>query len=308
MSRPYIFIANDPDALEEKLGQYKNTVTVEAEYGEREVKGSCASMSHHGPRSNNPAPCLQSKPYTIQKSLDAIGISHVDLDTIGGIMTLVDSHCIQDSQNRFWEAAAFVDVHGPHKINEFLDMDNEQDQQIHYMLAAYWDFSQNHRIFPPSDGNVKNVQDEINDHIIAVQKILLKESEMIEKGKTFLENSEKLNKESLAQYSDFVILRDHSLFTNHLYNLPKHFKDQSPRDAVVAYNPTNESVILSFAEQQDISCVDVVQDLWGNEAGGKDVIAGSPRARKMSYEDALKLFFEVHQRLKDSLEDSASPK
>lgn len=98
-----VFIANNAAALR-AVGP---THTVEAEFGLEVCEGSSVTLAHHGPRSDNPCPCLGDNisdcPYNedsqgcaefVEKGLchqecldnKIIGVSHFDLDTLGGVM------------------------------------------------------------------------------------------------------------------------------------------------------------------------------------------------------------------------------
>lgn len=67
-----IFIANNVEALE----AVNPTHTVEAEFGDSVVEGSSVTLAHHGKRAEN-LPTVENT---------TIGISHFDLDTLGGVM------------------------------------------------------------------------------------------------------------------------------------------------------------------------------------------------------------------------------
>ena len=61
--------------------------TVEAEYGDECLEGTMATLAHHGPRSNNPAPC-NTPDVPVLPPFATVVVSHIDLDTLGGIYAL----------------------------------------------------------------------------------------------------------------------------------------------------------------------------------------------------------------------------
>jgi hypothetical protein len=66
--------------------------------------------------------------------------------------------------------------------------------------------------------------------------------------------------------------------------------------AVVTFNTKFKSVTVSIADPQPgFSCREFVQKLWGPEAGGHDGIAGSPRGREMTLDDAKTAFTKLSQ-------------
>lgn len=65
------------------------THTVEAEWGDEVVEGSVLTLAHHSSREGQPAPCLYRSPGHTWPKVALVGVSHLDLDTIGGIIGLM---------------------------------------------------------------------------------------------------------------------------------------------------------------------------------------------------------------------------
>ena len=58
-----------------------------------------------------------------------------------------------------------------------------------------------------------------------------------------------------------------------------------------------KSITVSFADRgKKISAKEIVQELWGNEAGGHPGIAGSPRGQEMTEKDMRQLVKAVNER------------
>lgn len=275
---PKYVISSNPDNLQKEMDMWRS-IAIEAEYGDREVKGNLLTLSHHGPRSDNPVPCLRKNFFY---DPEVVGFSHIDADSIGAAMAVAG---IKPDDDYFWRGVAFVDVNGPHKIKgsdydtpEFLDKMN-----------AYWAFSEKNKVFPERDGSVKDITDEVLKHFEAITKICNNVPEMIEEGKKWAKEKSELNEKSLVDVADngSVLLRESNSFVNHLYNT---HDDKIVAKAVVAYNTERKSITLSFADKEFVSAVDILQSLYGKEAGGHDVIAGTPRNKQYSIEDAQKVF------------------
>ena len=327
-----ILLSNNPDRLAAELAKYGRTGTVEAEYGDVMVEGSVISLGHHGPRSGNPCPCL-----AMNQALDleAIGISHVDLDTVGGVAALLGVRKnFEDAElwnggydYAFWEAAAYVDIHGPHRLKEwqkkredliyakargmkFHDLREENDWVAtergfldggFYGLDAWWAWSKTHRApFTPRDGSVIDVTEYVLEavriaNLIAEDCCLDKETEqLIEAGYAFAAEGKALNESSFVREEGGVILRSAKEFVNHLYETP----DGTVAQAVVAMTRRNAEepmvVTVSLADPvEGVSCRAIVQALWGPLAGGHDGIAGSPRGTDMTASDAEQAFNAV---------------
>ena len=272
-----IVISSNPKSLASAIAG-KSSATVEAEYGSVCVEGSVLTLAHHGPRAGNPAPCLASYEglaLVVTKGIEVVGVSHVDLDTLGGIMAIEG---IKPDAPSFWALAAFVDVNGPHKLGE----SGASDEDIE-SLYAFWAWSQNHRVFPPRDGSVLDVTSQVQEACQAIQGILAGDETLLAAGQAFKAQEDALNEASFRKVMGTIALRNANGFCNHLYVTPEGEATQ----VVVAYNKKLRSITVSFASPrpQDNAC-SFVQGLWGPLAGGHAGIAGSPRGRKMTMRDA----------------------
>jgi hypothetical protein len=261
-------------------------ITIEAEYGDEVVTGSLATFAHHGSRSGNPAPCVDPRAEALgsglgwlaSHSLDPgaafiIGISHFDLDTLGGLLRVMWIGNGRGSYE-FWALAAQADVHGPHTL--------DRNHPNYDQLAAFWAWSEANRIYAPRDGSVLNITEKVKEALMALRGCIGRDPELIAAGAALLAREDSLNSASYCESSSGVIKRVSGSFTNHMYSTPA---GEAMR-AVVALNESQDSITISFATPiPGISAKDIVQSLWGPEAGGRDVIAGSPRNRKMDKAD-----------------------
>ena len=221
-------MSSDAAALRAALDEHKGwltdspkmpTVTVEAEYGNEVVEGSFATLAHHGPRSGvNPCPCTrtwhdgryrdarrQSIPRMPEGSL--VGLSHLDLDALGGIMALAGhpakEYFCQDKI--FWEVAAALDIQGADHLPEILDdkvvpcdipwevlkliePDCEAKwfsrsmitlgklksvaSMVEGQIIAWWVWYEVHQIRPPDDGSVIDVTEHAEEAMEAVVAII----------------------------------------------------------------------------------------------------------------------------------------
>lgn len=291
-----VIISNDPAALEAALAKYSATATVEAEYGDTVVTGSALTLAHHGSRSARPCPCsLCNFP---DFGIEAVGISHVDLDTLGGLLAIMGERpALYMWVNQFWDTAAQVDIQGAHKLPQIGFGDVASDM-VEESLNAWWAFSESPagRVFAPRDGSAVEV--DLSEHIRVLKTLLVpviieddddvyKEDvdwdtparlQLVEAGRQWAASKDQLDQDSLVRDLGSVLLRTSGQFCNHLYRSAK---------AVVAFNETQGSVTVSLADPiPGVSCRELVQALWGSEAGGHDGIAGSPRGLVMTMADA----------------------
>lgn len=291
-----VYIANNAAALE----ALQPHITIEAEYGDTVVEGSALTLAHHGPRADQPCPCLGDNLDLRALGLDPeeevrVGISHFDLDTLGGLTRVFRAKNIGgvscSFEAAFWAIAAEVDTRGPHHLRSILEGHTtvpKYQTEMEALLAAFWAWSEAHRLFAPRDGSVQECTEFVEDALQCLQSIFHAEAEagraLIGAGQEWLEANKALNRKSFIAIGGGAILRQADRFVNHLYELP----DQSEvLKAVVAFNTKFKSVTVSLADPiKGVSCREVVQDLWGPEAGGHDGIAGSPRGQEMTLEDA----------------------
>lgn len=266
------------------------TATVEAEYGSECVEGSLLTFAHHGERSSNPAPCeMPNQSLAVDKL--AIGVSHLDLDTLGGIMAI---RGIKPECESFWQLAAFVDVNGPHKIGMY-DGGSEDVE----LLNAWWAWSdKNKDISRPrfEDGLViVDVTTNVDIMCSALTDILVRRTEhLITAGHEWVQAQKNLNEESYVESHAGVTVRVHSEFVNHLYVNP----DGTVVKAVVGFNTKTGGITLSLADPVDgVDCAQIMQDLLGPEAGGHAGIAGSPRNKRLGTREVMGVAYEIASQL-----------
>jgi hypothetical protein len=277
-----IYITSSVETAQKFVEESQEDVAVavvEAEYGGHEVVGSSDALTlNHHVRPGRRCPCLYDTE-DFGDTPDVCLISHFDLDTLGGVMALRGDKPWDDA---FWALAAFVDVEGPHKVEFALDY----RRQDHERLAAFWSWSRDHRLFAPRDGSIEDVTEFF---IYAGRELgAILRGERDDDGRDFLEAEKELRSTSFLADSHggpVTVLRQSDVFVNHLY----YDEVGRPADVVVAHNTSHHSVTVSCSDGQ-VDCRALVQRLWGEKAGGHAGIAGSPRDREMTLDDAIELF------------------
>ena len=269
---------------------------MEAEYGSVVVEGEIYTAAHHQKEgeytpSNRPAPCNDAD---IPVVTGDILVSHLDLDTVGGCMRAMGNYrtALDTEFAGFWNLAEFIDLNGPHRLSESGASEKDVSR-----LYAFWAWSEAHL---PGHFDADEVVD-VTEHIIAAGRaltgILGGQQDLIEAGEEMRKRrsqGDELNRISFVEAVAEVGIRTHAGFVNDLYTTP----EGHPLRAVVAFNPEQGSITVSLAEPvEGVSCRDLVQKLWGPEAGGRDGIAGSPRGKKMTEEDLRDLGAAVVQAL-----------
>ena len=260
--------------------------TVEAEYGDECLEGTMATLAHHGPRSNNPAPC-NTPDVPALPPFATVVVSHIDLDTLGGIYALQGR---KPEDDRFWEAAEKIDVEGAHHIHE-LDQDVQDKLNAYY---AYNDGQPRQRYTEAID-----VTKQINDTYKIVNAIIdindPEHDKLIAAGKEWAQTREKEVEDQLVYENKDVRVFD----TNGIFCAASYFSPNQNTicPATVTYNEKFKSITLAFEDGgKQLNAREIVQELWGPEAGGREGIAGSPRNVEMTKDDLAKLVNELTER------------
>ena len=264
----HILLSSSPESLRAALLPHASTATVEAEFGDVVIEGTIVTLAHHGPRAGNPCPCLCNP--ASAGNIDVFGLSHIDLDTIGGVLGLLGK---RPGPMSFWELAAFIDVNGPHKVSEFGASPKDLA-----CLFAWWAWSESHRCAPPRDGSVADVTDYVADAAEVLAAVMNGDAQLLALGEEWCARKKELNASSFLECTGDVLTRIHTEFVNGLYVDP----DGCLARAVIGYNPERGSVTISLADPiSGVSCAEIARMLWGTLAGGHEGIAGSPRGEKM---------------------------
>lgn len=270
-----IMMAGDPRSLEAE----KPDITVEAAYGLIVVEGTRRTMEHHV----RPGECPCLAPVSEVPFDGKIGISHVDLDTVGGCGAAMGR---KPGTPTFWALAALVDVTGPHNP-EVRKHPNYPD------LLAYWAWSQrleNRAPLVGTGGGVLDVTALVGRCLNAVEQIFQEDPHgpLHQAGQDFKDYEAQLAEESLVAVvpkGDIsVAIRSSEHFVNHLYTLASGMVV----GAIVAYNTEKKSVTLSFkdcAARGKRNAADIMRRVFGPEAGGHPGIAGSPRGQEFTERD-----------------------
>lgn len=268
-------------------------LTVEAEYGTTVVEGSIYTAAHHQPTGEyagdhvvaggRPSPCVDKKIPVLDPAEGGwiVGISHVDLDTIGGALRALPAAAdiFAPAHDGFWGLAAYLDVNGAHKM-AMAGASKDDIERIYGWMAHSKSISR----LPLNV--VTDATEVVLGCLPVLRALLADDAELLQAGRDFRDKTQELNEDSFQYMTDDGVIvraapgeRD---FVNLLYTAP----DGSLGVAVVAHNKHVGTITVSLESPiSGVSCRDVVQGLWGDLAGGHPGIAGSPRGRVMTEDD-----------------------
>ena len=267
-------------------------VTVEAEYGSFVMEGTVFTAAHHQgsgtyagrhlpgfEETGRPSPC-NDEGIPVLGLHDVVAVSHIDLDSVGGsLRTVADFAPLFGARFAgFWALAEYIDVSGAHRL--------EPDHVWAPALRAVWAWMQEHR--PQySREEIEDCSEFMHAAGQMLTRLLVEEdADLLAAGQAMADAEAELNKDSLLRVVEagdrLVAVREADQFVNHLYRLP----DGRVAAAVVARNTKMSSVSVSLADPiEGVVCREIVQHLWGEDAGGHAGIAGSPRGQEMTSDD-----------------------
>lgn len=295
--RPRCFLVPSWTLWVEFSSLHAVALTVEAEYGSLVAMGGRYTAAHHQPNGSpyagdhvvaggRPAPC--NDPNIPQLGQDGVVVlSHIDLDSVGGALRAFEEFqdLFSDAHASFWRSAGVVDVKGPHVLRHVGLAERDCAR-----LQAWWAWSRKEIPRAPTD-TVTEITEAILRAGEVLRLLLRGDREILNRGAEFEAAQTALNRETFVRENDGVIARmvQDDAFVNHLYSTPA----GKLGCAVVTYNHRGVVTISRTESFPELDCRGVVQSLWGTEAGGHAGIAGSPRGRRMTWEDAERACAEV---------------
>ena len=269
-------------------------LTVEAEYGATVWEGTIYTAAHHqkdGPyagrhllahaATGRPSPCNDPAIPPLQNSL--IGVSHLDLDTIGGVLRAdpvrVQTHFGPELQ-AFWDLAEAVDTRGAHRLPELCS-----DAALLRRLHGFWAWS---KTTPRFDfKRVHDVGHVIDEAALVLLELFADDPQRLGAGEAFAAGEAALNARTYVHADEGVILRhteSASEFVNHLYRSPS----GALSEGIVTWNREKGTITVSVSDPDvlGVDCRPLVQSLWGPESGGHAGIGGGPRELRFGFGEA----------------------
>ena len=306
-----VILAPSADIARSTLATLEVDLTVEAEYGSYVAEGRMYTAAHHQPVGSpwagrhlivggRPSPCNAADIPLLGEDNIAL-VSHIDLDTVGGCLRAIhafaDLFPVRDldvaalvngpvslavgtalnqrDRIRFWDLAEFADVRGLHRLSEAGATPRTLRQL--YAFIAWQERNVPH--FPRD--KVSNVTDLVWAAGMTLRAIFNDDKTLLAAGDEYLAATDALNERTFQRREGEIIVRvkDSSRdFCNHLYTTP----DGVSCLAVASYSRESGSVTISCLDSiPGVSCREIVQGLWGPEAGGHQGIAGSPRDKNV---------------------------
>lgn len=269
------------------------TATVEAEYGELCSEGSHATLAHHTTKYKlNPAPCVMDD--VEQMSNGVIVVSHVDLDTLGGI-TILEGNKL--NHPTFWRSESIIDTKGYIGVKE-IPYEDELIMKAFLGIEKTMKFELKTSDIISKDG-IYDITEQVYELIKILHCLLSvdKDSNLMRYGlKQFDDYLKNLKLKSLYQDASVRILKTHQ---------PQHYLIHRENDiefrTCITLNERTGAIILSDISEE-LNCCKIMQDVFGEKAGGQFRVAGTPRHKRFGIRDVKKLCLHLNENYNFSID------
>lgn len=257
----------------------KNTIAVEAEYGQESLEmgndGVVYEMNHHGSKQHYSAPCSRFEIHGKFKDCNFI-VSHIDLDTIMGIALAIGALKNNSKNRKFAKIAEFVDVYGLHRLREKNNKFKDEIDNFQYYIQKY------NKVF------------ENGEEITSIIKVLITHlKSILEKGVdknivTFFNQEKELNVKQFElpisnQYIRVFKTQGQSLIFEY-----------DKRNIILQLNENFNAITLCVYDENiakdffgDLGVIKPLKDFFGENAGGKITIGGGDRNKKYYETDLI---------------------
>lgn len=262
--------------------------TVEAEFGNKVIKGKSVTLAHHAEEyKDNPAPC-NTKDIPILKDGATIVVSHLDLDTLGGIAALIGK---KREDEAFWSAAEFIDLNGAHRMHQI-------DKETSKKLIAYRAYQETHKL--PRIDKPKDITDIVLEHLAVVELAMTANEQLLAKGEEWYQKSQEQMEKCLIAENGNVrvfISQDGTSCSTAYYSE----KQGNVKPCTVTLNKRLGTITVGMEDGgKQVSAKKLVEEVWGSKAGGRPGVAGGPREEKMTEEDLQKIANLANERLNEA--------
>jgi len=283
------------EAIQTATDYFKNkdVVAIETEYGDKTYgvdDGAVLELLHHGKNSNNkPASTAlipnENKPNTYK--YNNFIISHVDLDTVFGIMWAGGYLKNTPIARIISELVAYLDINGFYKFKkELLDINDSN----HLKLLACTSLINFWKISPTT------LSKDIHKLILRIRDYLI--LGVPEKTKTYLLNNTILDNTLECDIflkeitcDEFCIPKLLVSYISDISVTDRYLNNNLEYEIIVQYNTGSNSITIS-CQNEDIAVkyfgkngvIEPLQLFFGDTAGGHKCIGGSPRNLKLQIE------------------------
>lgn len=279
-------LAKSYDAAVEAANDLVDVVAIETEYGDKVLdeghKNVKIALNHHGDLQKNDAPSLAFKRFRDQKSFDNFIVSHIDLDVLFGLLWAGGWLKETKTTITLSELVAQADIYGFHVMGDTLKNIPKYLANKYFLIG----YLVNSWIIKDDGLLLKDVSREVHKLLLKIKDIILNH----------------VDEEQLSDIEDWflqqkLIAKKHLVEKRTLFDKDTMYVYRAPFSLTTAYKLEDDEskIILQYNEQSrslTLGCYDdeiakkyfgkngviePLQKFFGNTAGGKFAIGGSPR-------------------------------
>lgn len=274
-----IKMAKDLETAKQLIKRFNGPLaTIECEYGDVVVEGA-VTLAHHVEGWNTP-PALQSSDILEKTGVerleegDYIMVSHIDLDTICGIMAIAEDYDIAEDIKK---GINHVDCNGQHHL-----FDDEVSEDARRYILAYIGYTLSNR--------APFGEEDITEYVINLIQSFNTEANY-EAGKAFVEGRRSEAEASLSAAIGKVALIDQAADSKAFGLNSEYILEGVEYDYIIVFNRKFGSITASsrLGNAGDKNMSDIMKAVFGEMAGGHKGIAGTPRGSVYTLADASNL-------------------
>jgi len=280
---------------------------IECEYGDKvideNIEGVKVAMYHHGKHSDKPAPSVRWDVYeSLEKGLDNFIISHIDLDTIMGIMWASKILKPTSIAKEIGKLTEIQDLKGFHYVEKNILHTLKPTLKYRFLGVGYIVANIEK---PKLTENIIDVSKPVHKSILKIKDIIIDgvNEELKEQIDNWLKTKEEDALSAQVIFDPYYKIRIFQSEKNLLsaYNLKNqesiiNIQFNTANGAITASVQNEELAKEIFGEQGIIT---PLRKVFGEDAGGRVSVGGAPREKTYSLDDAFKLYKEIKKYFTD---------
>ena len=270
---------------------------VECEFGDKavlvndEFPGVTLSLNHHGEFSDNPPPSLRWDIYESEPVYDNFLVSHIDLDSIFGIMWASKILRPTEIAKEIAKLVALQDVKGFHYIEKHILPNLETTVKFRFLAIGQMITRLN---FEDNGEDIVDISRNVHKIILRIKDIIIDGVPNDVKAR-LIEWLNKKQFEAQKYLVDNIPDKLHFFITNSNINLLSAYTLPNSESVInIIYNEDsgilsiacfNEGIAEMYFGENGV--ITPLQKFFGPLAGGRKTVGGNPRDEKLQKEQAI---------------------
>lgn len=209
-------------------------------------------------------------------------INYFDISVLSKISSLLGR---KKKDVVFWNVAECIG------LKDFYNLYKIEDK-LREKCVAYFAYQDAHRIDNVTERY--EITDIVLKYLETIDKIIDGDEKLIKQGQKWeKEFRTKISTHLIYENENIRVFNVSKIFFNSLIYYSEEQEKVIP--CIIMRDEKNKAISISMADDgEEFSAKKIVQELWGNEAGGYEGIATSPRGQKMTVKDLKKTAYYVN--------------